>query len=269
MDYSNMTKIIRHLSTALLMALLVPMTACEAEPGDTAISTTVPEIAAPKLADDAKAADSPPANIEYEAGKHYQVLDKPVMTVDTKRIEVNEVFWYGCSHCFSFEPLLEEWAKTLPEDAVLVRTPANWHPNMELHARAYYTAKALKVLDKVGQPIFEALIVKKKKLDKEKDIEAIFVKEGGVEPEKFRKTFSSFGVNSAVRQADSRQRAYQITGTPEMIVNGKYRVSSGMGGGHKGMLAVVTHLIEKERAALAEKATQDSSEAAETSSEVD
>lgn len=247
----------RHAFSAVLIALLIPMAACQAEPEGEASAVAKTETSAQVQTDSSSTAtpntETPPAparNIDYQAGKHYIVLDNPVTTVDAKRVEVNEVFWYGCHHCFVFEPLVETWSESIADDTVLVRTPANWHVNMELHARAFYTAKALKVLDKVHEAIFEAMNVKKQKLDKEKTIEALFVKYGEVDPGKFRKTFNSFGVNSAVRQADSRQRAYQITGTPEMIVNGKYRITAAMAGGHLGMLAVVDHLVEKERSAL-------------------
>lgn len=253
MNLSTIFPALRYLCAPLLLTLLVPMSACKAEL-KAAAKPEVTEAFVQSSAQTAQAVNSGSEKavspINYQAGKHYLVLENPVNTVDAGRIEVNEVFWYGCSHCFVFEPLLETWSKHIADDVVLVRTPANWHPNMELHARAFYTAKALKVLDKVHHPIFEAMNVHKQKLDKEKAIEALFFKHAGVEPEKFQKTFNSFGVNSAVRQADSRQRAYQIAGTPEVIVNGKYRVTAQLAGGHKGMLAVVDHLIKQERVTL-------------------
>jgi thiol:disulfide interchange protein DsbA len=139
---------------------------------------------------------------DYVAGKHYTVLDEPVRTGDASKIEVTEVFWYGCGHCYAFEPLLEKWSKTLPADVVLVRSPAIWHPTMELHARAYYTAKALNVLDPLHQALFDAMNVGHDKLGTEDDIKKIFVAHG-VDGDAFSKTFNSFGVGSAVGQADA------------------------------------------------------------------
>ena len=182
----------------------------------------------------------------YTAGKHYEVLETPVRTSDPKRIEVTEVFWYGCSHCFTFEPMVSTWASQLPEDVNFVHSPAIWHKSMELHARAYYTAKALKVLDNVHQAIFEAMNLKKNKLASKEAIGKIFVAQG-VDLGKFNKTFDSFGVVSATKQADARQRSYGIKGTPEMVVNGKYRLSAKMAGGQAQMLKVVDYLIEVER----------------------
>jgi thiol:disulfide interchange protein DsbA len=182
----------------------------------------------------------------YIAGKHYEVLETPVRTSDPKRIEVAEVFWYGCSHCFSFEPMVSTWASQLPEDVNFMHSPAIWHKSMELHARAYYTAKALKVLDSVHLAIFEAMNLKKNKLASKEAIGKIFVAQG-VDLDKFNKTFDSFGVVSATKQADARQRSYGIKGTPEMVVNGKYRLSAKMAGSQQGMLKVAEYLISIER----------------------
>lgn len=185
----------------------------------------------------------------YKAGVNYEVLPEPVATSDPSKIEVVEVFWYGCSHCFAFEPKLNPWVAALPEDVNFVQSPAVWHPTMGLHAQAYYTARALKVLDKLHEPIFEAMNLKKQKLKSEDEIAALFVAHG-VDPERFAKVFNSPGIKMAVDLATSKQQRYRIQGTPEMVVNGKYRVSSRDNGSQEGMLKVVAYLIKKERAAM-------------------
>ena len=189
---------------------------------------------------------------QYKAGTHYEVLETPVRTSDPKRIEVAEVFWYGCSHCFSFEPMVSAWANQRPEDVNFIHSPAIWHKSMELHARAYYTAKALKALNSVHMAIFNAMNLKKNKLASKEAIGKIFVAQG-VDLDKFNKTFDSFGVVSATKQADARQRSYGIKGTPEMVVNGKYRLSAKMAGSQQGMLKVAEHLVALERSNLAAK----------------
>lgn len=189
---------------------------------------------------------------QYKPGTHYEVLETPVRTSDPKRIEVTEVFWYGCSHCFTFEPMVNTWANQLPKDVNFVHSPAIWHKNMELHARAYYTAKALKVLDPVHQAIFKAMNLKNNKLASKAAIGKIFEAQD-VNLTKFNKTFDSFGVVSATKQANARQRSYGIKGTPEMVVNGKYRLSAKMAGSQNGMLKVADYLISVER----EKAEQE------------
>lgn len=191
---------------------------------------------------------------KYVAGTHYEVLDIAVRTQNPNKIEATEVFWYGCSHCYRFEPLVVEWAKDLPDDVALVKSPAIWHPTMKLHAQAFYTAKALGALDPLHNVLFEEMNLRKNKLASEKAIGKIFSAHG-VDVEKFAKTFNSFGVTAAVQQAEARQRGYKITGTPEMVVNGKYRITARMAGSQAGMLTVASYLIEKERQLMAELAS--------------
>lgn len=190
------------------------------------------------------AEEARPAFVE---GKHYERLADPVRTGDPQRIEVVEVFWYGCSHCFLFEPLLEEWQTTLPQQVDFQRSPAMWNRVMALHAQAFYAAKALGVLDKMHAPLFEALNVAGKKLDTEDALAALFAAHG-VDGAAFRKAFNSFGVQASVKQADARARSYRVTGTPEMVVDGTYRVSARTAGSNEAMLQVVDHLIGKVRA---------------------
>lgn len=203
----------------------------------------------------------PAVGAEYVAGKHYELLETPVRTSNAAKIEVTELFWYGCGHCFVFEPLLAKWQQQLGDDVQVVRSPAIWHPTMELHARAYYTAKALGVLDKVHPALFDAMNVKQNKLATEDAIAELFVA-NGVDEDAFRKTFNSFGVSSAVRQADARQRSYKSAGTPELVVEGKYRISARMTGGHQGMLDVANHLIALEREQRVKAGAGDSPKAA-------
>ena len=188
----------------------------------------------------------------YEAGKHYEVLPSPVVTRDKNKIEVVELFWYGCSHCFNFEPMLLSWKKTLDDDVDFHQMPAMWNATMKLHAQAFYTARALDVLDKVHMPIFNAMHVERNRLDSRSSLERFFAQHGGVDQKTFNSTFDSFGVTSQVRLAESRASSYRMQGTPEIIVNGRYRIAGALAGGHAGMLKVAEYLIEKERARLAE-----------------
>ena len=184
---------------------------------------------------------------QYKEGVHYEMLPEAVSTSDPTRIEVVEVFWYGCSHCYSFESNINPWSRVLADDVNFQRVPAVWHATMGLHAKAYYTAKALKVLDKLHAAIFEAMNLKKQKLENQEDIAKIFV-ENGVSLERFNKVFNSKGIEMAVDLAMKKQERYRTQGTPEVIVNGKYRVSGRTAGGNESMLKVADFLIQKERA---------------------
>lgn len=185
----------------------------------------------------------------WKAGEDYDVISPAIRTSESDKVEVHEFFWYGCGHCYNFEPLVVQWKKTLPQDVVVKGSPAIWNKPMELHAQAFYTAEVLGVLDDVHLPLFQALNVDGKRLQSEKEIGALFEKHG-VDREDFSKAFNSFGVGSMTRQANARARAAKITGTPEMMVNGKYRITTRKAGSQANMLKIADFLIEKERAAL-------------------
>lgn len=200
-----------------------------------------------------------PAAEKYVAGSHYQVIAVPVRTANPDKIEVNEVFWYGCPHCMHFEPLLEPWAKALPADVDFQRTPAIWRPNMEAHSRIYYTAKQLGVLESMHPIIFNAMQVEKQDLETEDQAAKLFAAHG-VDEAAFRKAYNSFSVQSLTKQGDARVRSYGITGTPQMVINGKYLVAAGRKDDsnpasvdvtQSDMIDIANFLIEKERKAMA------------------
>lgn len=182
----------------------------------------------------------------FVEGTHYTRLPEAVRTADPARIEVVEVFWYGCIHCYHFEPLLAKWQSGLPKDVDFRRSPALWNKPMAIHAQAFYAAQALGVLDKMHEPLFRALNDERKRLDTEDELAAFFAA-NGVKEEDFRKAFNSFGVQASVKQADARARSFRVSGTPEVIVNGKYSVSARTAGSPEAMLKVMDFLIAKER----------------------
>lgn len=186
------------------------------------------------------------ASPEFVEGEHYARLSQPVRTRDADKIEVVEVFWYGCPHCFHLEPLVDAWAAEQPEDVDFWRSPAIWNRTMRTHARAFYTARALGVLDELHGPIFEAINLQQRALDNKAELRKLFT-DHGVAGKDFDKTFDSFGVEAQVGQADSRARSYEIRGTPELIVNGTWRITAGMAGDQPTMLKVVDFLVDKVR----------------------
>ncbi len=183
----------------------------------------------------------------YQEGTHYDLISPAVRTADPDKIEVVEFFWYGCGHCYNFEPMIGQWKKTLSEDVDFRPSPAVWNPTMELHARAFYTAEALGVGETLHPAIFQAMNVDGKRLTSEADLAQLFTA-SGVSAEDFQQALNSFGVGSQVRQANSRARAAKITGTPSMMVNGKYLISARKAGSQSEMLQLADFLIEKERA---------------------
>jgi thiol:disulfide interchange protein DsbA len=186
------------------------------------------------------------AQQQFVEGQHYQAIKKPVRTTDPSKIEVAEVFWYGCPHCNTFSPLFEQWSSQQDDSIYTEHSPAMWNKSMIVHARLFYTAKTLGKLEDMHKEIFDAMHIQGQRLLKESEIYTLFQKHG-VTKEKFNKVFSSFGVNSLVQQADARARSYGITGTPEVIVNGKYRTSGRMAGSSANVFKVIEYLIEKEK----------------------
>lgn len=186
----------------------------------------------------------------YVSGTHYIELDAPVNTRDSGKIEVIEAFWYGCSHCFRFEPLVENFEETAADDVDFTRFPAMWNGLMKIHAQVYYTAEALGALDVLHEPVFNAINIQGNRLQNEGQIGALFA-EHGIAQDKFESTFNSFTVRTKVNQAEKRMQDYQIRSTPNMIVNGKYIVTTGENvRTQEEMLEVVSFLVEKERQAM-------------------
>jgi thiol:disulfide interchange protein DsbA len=189
-----------------------------------------------------------PGKAAFEEGKNYDLITPALRTSNADMVEVVEFFWYGCGHCYTFEPMIAAWKKKLADDVEFSGSPAMWNPLMELHARAYYTADVLGVLDTMNLVLFQAMNVDGKRLASEEEVKALFVA-NGVDADAFTKAFNSFGVTSQVKQADARARTAKITGTPSMMVNGKYLITARKAGSQAGMLEVADFLIEKERAA--------------------
>jgi thiol:disulfide interchange protein DsbA len=184
---------------------------------------------------------------KYVAGTHYIELRAPVNTKDASKIEVIEAFWYGCSHCFRFEPLITNWEAKMPEDVDFQRFPALWNGLMKIHAQVYYAAEALDAVDLLHEHIFNAINVEGNRLQNERQIGALFAKYG-ISEDDFESAFNSFSVRTKVNQAEKRMQDYEIRSTPNMIVNGKYLVTTGENVRTQAeMLEVVDFLVEKER----------------------
>jgi protein dithiol oxidoreductase (disulfide-forming) len=204
-------------------------------------------------------AQADPAAEPFIEGQHYFRLQEPVRVRNPQKVEVVEVFWYGCPHCFRFDPLVKAWQKNQPADVDFYRLPVIWNGLTQLHAQAFYTAQALGVLDKMHDPLFQAINVDGNPLNNQEKIQKLFT-DNGVSAEDFNKAFNSFGVTSQVNQAKARTLSYKIEGTPEMIVAGKYRVDGRAFGAnasertsHEKMLEVVNFLVAKERQNLNKK----------------
>lgn len=185
----------------------------------------------------------------YEAGVHYQKLPVPVETRDPSRLEVVEVFSYACIHCYRLQPVVEAWRQTLPADVAFRRLPLASRRLLPF-ARAYYTAEAMGVTERIHGPIFAAIHEHGLDMSRPEYLRRLFVREGGVAEADFDATLDSFGVRSRVRQAEAEAQLYRIAATPTIVVNGRYLAEVPMAGSPEAMFLIVNHLLELERAAL-------------------
>lgn len=199
-------------------------------------------------------ADVPAANQEWKftEGTHYQRMVPTQPTIGgADKVEVAEIFWYGCNHCYTFEPFINRWAEDVPANARLVRIPATWNPLVKLHAQLYYTEEVLVNSGKIAEPevfrnaVFAEYHRRGNRLTSIDAIQELFAKHG-VSEEDFTNTWGSFEVSQKLRIADDLQRRYGITGVPAVVVNGKYRTGAGEAGGYPELLEIIDELIAKE-----------------------
>ena len=177
--------------------------------------------------------------------KGYEIISPAQPTQHPDKIEVIEFFWYGCPHCYSFEPLLDKWSKNLPKNVEFIRQPAAFNELWSKHAKAYYTAEALGVVDKVHADLFDAIQNKKESLDTEEALAKFFLTHG-VNETQFKEAYNSFVVDSKMRQAPLMAARYGITGVPAIIINGKYKTNVTLAGSHEKMIEVMDQLIKQE-----------------------
>jgi len=187
-------------------------------------------------------------SVSPAAAEEYETLTPPQPTQDASKIEVIEFFWYGCPHCYAFEPLVRDWLKTLPAHVQFIRQPAIFSEVWGKHAKAFFTAEALGILDKVHDALFDAIQNQHRKLLTEEDLGKFFA-EHGVKEEDFRNAYRSFLVDTRMRQAEGMAARYGVTGVPALVVNGKYKINTTLAKTHENMLKIADRLIQQETAA--------------------
>ncbi len=175
----------------------------------------------------------------------YETITPPQPTQNPDKVEVIEFFWYGCPHCYSFEPTLSKWLQNKPENVEFIRQPAVFSKLWGDHAKAYFTAEALGVVDKVHADFFDAVQNKKQSLRSEDELAKFFV-EHGVDETEFRNAYNSFLVDTKLRQAQAMPARYGVTGVPAIIVNGKYKTNGPLAKSQDNMIKIMNELIDQE-----------------------
>jgi len=193
----------------------------------------------------------PPAHAQFlEEVEYKRIPPQPVET--GARIEVREFFWYGCPHCYTLEPFLEKWQKTLPKNAQFVRTPAVFNERWAVHARAYYAFEVLGITGKLHNALFRALHVDKQPLYDPQSL-ADFVGKHGGNAKTFLDAYNSFGVQASVNRAVQVGQGADIRSVPTLVVDGRYVTDANIAGGYDRVPLVLDFLIKKAAAERAGK----------------
>ncbi len=177
-------------------------------------------------------------------GGHYELLDEVQPVQTGEKIEVAELFWYRCPHCFRLEPFIVAWAKNIPENAQYVAIPAVLTKKWEFDARAFYTFDALGLVDELHGKYFLAIHAENRKINTVEKL-ADWAAENGVERQSIIDTFSSFAVENKLNFANVMTRKYGIAGVPSIIVDGRYRTTVTLAGSHQKLIEVINYLIQK------------------------
>lgn len=184
--------------------------------------------------------------MEFEEGTHYERLAIPVQTADETRVEVAEAFSYACIHCKTFDPAVQAWHEEQGDGVNFLRVPAIFNQTWAIFAQAYYTAEVLGVVEQVHTPIFRAIHEQGKDLRDPAAMALLFETFAGVPKETFDQVYNSFGVRSKMQQAQALGRAYGLTGTPAMVVDGTFRTDGQMAGSNAMMIEVVEFLVAQQ-----------------------
>ena len=275
----------------LALLLLAGLAACSREPAPAAPEATAPAATAPAetgasastpapatTAGESNAVDAGPADKEsaaleravplpeaaqlpsgrWQAGTHYRVVSPAQPTdVATGKVEVLEIFWYACPHCFALEPYVESWLKKKPAYIEFVRVPVMWGPVHRAHAQLYYTLKALGKLEALNERAFEDIhhLAEQQQLPMVApgdDAETLrmmtnWAKTNGIAAKDFTDAWNSFSVNKDLQSAEEITRRYKVDGVPLVVINGKYVSDIGMAGGPANLISLIDDLAASEK----------------------
>ncbi len=190
---------------------------------------------------------------KWKAGTNYLPLSPAQPTsVEPGQVEVLEVFWYGCPHCYHLDPFLETWKKNKPSFVKFVRVPVTWGPVHRAHGRLFYTLEALGKLDALHTKAFDEIHQRGNMLVANDDattlkLQVDFARANGISEADFTKAYNSFGVNAAMQRAEDITRRYKIEGVPVILINGKYQTDVALAGGQGQLIELINDLAAAEK----------------------
>jgi thiol:disulfide interchange protein DsbA len=179
------------------------------------------------------------ADIDYRV-----IKPQPLGVADG--IEVIDFFWYGCPHCNRLQPALERWISRKPHDVTVRRIPAILRESWAPHARIYYTLEALGEVERLHQRVYHGYHVEELHMSKP-EVMSEWAVRNGITRERWDEAYVSAEVQRKVAEAAKLTRAYDITGTPSLVVNGRYLTSGNMVETLAGLVTVLDGLVHKVR----------------------
>lgn len=198
---------------------------------------------------------------DLKEGKDYTVLPQTQPTDAKGKIEVTEFFWYGCPHCYEFEPTLSAWIKTMPKDVAFRRVPADfgrWTGGVKL----FYALEALGEETRLHKELFDAIHGSERLNFNNETAVADWLTKKGIDRKKFSEAYNSFSVQSNVSRAQQLTRSHGLTGVPNVIVGGKYMTNNVLTGSFDTLPAIMNQLIAKVRVEQGGSAAPESKPAA-------
>jgi protein dithiol oxidoreductase (disulfide-forming) len=190
---------------------------------------------------------------EPTEGFEYKAIEKPLSLSAGSKVEVVEMFCYGCPHCYNMENYLKNWLSKKPENVEFKRKPAlffPWMPKVSFKARCIHYAKVHMIAEEMGvsakidEPLWNEIYVNDNDLDSVDSI-AGFLAKLGVDREKFKKLYESPEMEKMITSAEEFTTKSGIERMPSFIVDGKYWTSVGYAGGEKEVFAVIDFLVKK------------------------
>lgn len=192
------------------------------------------------------------AALSFSAQSHaagFENIDPPQNTSVSDKVEVLEYLWLGCPHCYALEPTMQEWKKTKPDYVHFVREAPPLNPSWENHSRGFYAAQFMGMEEEFVEAMFNAIHESKKPMRDKKKI-AELAGTLGMDEKKFLSTMDSFAVNGRLKRAVDLAIKSGISSVPSIIINGKYRASTSISGGHEGIVDTINERVEFEKAAM-------------------
>ena len=189
--------------------------------------------------------------LQAQSGQGYKTLATPMATTDESRVEVLEFFWFGCPHCYAFEPAINAWKDDKPEYVNFVREAPPLNPSWEQHSRAFYAGEALGITDGFFDQMFNRIHQDRQPMrDPKKIAKFIETLDLGVSADKFVKAMGSYTVQTALGRSMKKARQAGVSGVPSILINGKYLTGGSLAGSHENIIRVINELSEAEHKAV-------------------